>query len=88
MYFYILQVQSAKVNGTKPKSLLSIFIPLTHSKKPSKDNSLLGFNVFIILLYCNDFATVDFCKDYATIARRKRQISEGKNEIKHKNSIT
>ncbi len=41
-----------------------------------QENLLTRHNYFFIYLFYNDFATVDFCENYATIAKRKRQISQ------------
>ena len=73
-----LNIRSAEVNGTKPKSLRYRRAEcLTDSKRAEQGLILTRLLKSFMGVFRDDFAAVDVREDYATIAAPKKQIREG-----------
>ena len=69
MEISMLNIKTAEVNGTKPKSLRRRRAKSpTHSKRAEQGTNLTRFLKSFMGVFSDDFATVDFCEPRATIA--------------------
>ena len=73
-----LNIKSAEVNGTKPKSLRTgQEMPYKQQKSRERSAILTRLLKSFISVFSNDFAAVDFCEELCYHSRPKKQIRRG-----------